>query len=95
MDDGFNHKDGFYFCTESFTFIENKRLVSLLKINFDLNASIHSVTNGHRLYILSKSKDRLVELVKPYLLPVFHYKLAASCTPVLCYQIGRKAENKK
>lgn len=53
MDDGFNHKNGFYFCTESFSLIENEKLVQLLKKNFDLNSSIQSVSNGHRLYVLS------------------------------------------
>jgi hypothetical protein len=78
MDDGYNSKEGFYFCTESYSLEENELLVNVLNNKFNLKSSIHKVTNGYRLYISKKSKDKLVELVRPNLLPLFYYKLNIS-----------------
>jgi hypothetical protein len=77
MDDGYNSPNtgGFYFCTESFSIKENELLANILSSKFDLNCSFHKTTNGSRLYILADSKNKLIELVKPYILPVFYYKL--------------------
>lgn len=74
MDDGYNSKYGFYFCTESYSLFENQRLVKIMKNNFDLNCSIHQHTNGYRLYVFSDSKNKLLQLVKPNLLNHFNYK---------------------
>lgn len=65
---------GFYICTESFTFEEQKFLTLILKNKFNLECGIHKVTNGFRIYIFSSSKDNLLSLIKPYLLPHFYYK---------------------
>jgi hypothetical protein len=75
MDDGYKSLNGFYLCTESFTLEENKFLVELLRNKFDLQCSVHTHTNGYRLYISPVSKDKFILLVKPYLLPIFYYKL--------------------
>jgi hypothetical protein len=74
MDDGYNSVNGFYFCTESYTLIENEKLVKILKEKFDLDCGVHKHTNGYRLYVFSSSKNKLLELVKPYLLKHFYYK---------------------
>ena len=74
MDDGYRSNNGFYFCTESFTLLENEKLCKILKNKFDLNCGIHKHTNGHRLYIFSTSKDRLLKLIYPYLIDHFYYK---------------------
>jgi hypothetical protein len=37
--------------------------------------SLHKHTNGYRIYIFSSSKDELINLVKPYFLDHFYYKL--------------------
>jgi hypothetical protein len=74
MDDGYKTTSGFYLCTESYTLEENQKLSKILKNKFNLESGIHKHTNGHRLYIFSSSKDRLLELIKPYLIQHFYYK---------------------
>jgi len=75
MDDGYKSVKGFYICTESFSFSEIKLLINVLTLKFDLKCSHHKTTNGYRIYISSKSKDRFTELIKSYLLEHFYYKL--------------------
>lgn len=75
MDDGYKSLGGFYFCTESFSLEENKKLALILKNKFNLNCGVHKHTNGHRVYIFSTSRKTLLNLVKPYLIKHFNYKL--------------------
>jgi len=75
MDDGYKSKKGLYICTESFSLKEIKILIVILKNKFNLECSYHKVTNGYRIYIFSKSKAKLIKLVKPYFLKQFYYKL--------------------
>jgi hypothetical protein len=78
MDDGYKSGKGFYLCTESYTLSDNEKLKEILTNKFNLKCGIHKHSNGHRLYIFSTSKERLLELVKPYLLDHFYYKLDLS-----------------
>lgn len=64
MDDGYNHINGFYICTESFTLSENIKLKKILKSKFNLDCGVHKNTNGYRLYIFRHSKDDLLLLIK-------------------------------
>jgi hypothetical protein len=50
-------------------------LINILRNKFDLECGIHKVTNGHRIYIFSTSRDKLINLVQPYFLEHFYYKL--------------------
>ena len=75
MDDGYKSGKGFYFCTESYTLEDNHKLSLILKNRFNLDCGVHKHSNGHRLYVFSSSKDILLELVKPYLIEHFYYKL--------------------
>jgi len=74
MDDGYKSVQGFYISSESFTLMEHELLVKILKNKFDLNCNYHKHTNGYRIYIFSNSKDKLLSLIKPYLLNHFYYK---------------------
>ena len=74
MDDGYKSTNGFYFCTESYSLEDNYKLSTILKNRFNLDCGVHKHTNGHRLYVFSNSKDKLLELVKPYLIHHFYYK---------------------
>lgn len=74
MDDGYKSSNGFYLCTESYTLEENHKLSEILKNKFNLDCGVHKHTNGHRLYVFSTSKDRLLELIHPYLIDHFYYK---------------------
>ena len=55
---------------------DNHKLSLILKnqFNLTLRSGIHKHTNGHRLYVFGKSKDILLNLVKPYLIDHFYYK---------------------
>lgn len=74
QDDGYGIKSGFYFCTESYSLIDNQKLVNILKNKFGLECGIHKHTNGYRLYIFGSSKEKFIQLIKPYLITHFHYK---------------------
>jgi hypothetical protein len=74
MDDGYKSANGFYFCTESYSLEDNYKLSKILKNRFNLDCGVHKHTNGHRLYVFSHSKDKLLDLVKPYLINHFYYK---------------------
>jgi len=75
MDDGYKSGKGFYISSESFTLAENIKLVEILYNKFGLSCSVHNHTNGHRLYVKSNSLAELVNLVQPYFLSHFYYKL--------------------
>lgn len=76
MDDGYQSGRGFYLCTESYTIEENNVLKYLLETKFNLNCGIHKHSNGYRLYIFSNSKNKLLSIIKPYLLSHFNYKFS-------------------
>lgn len=75
MDDGYKSTTGFYISTESYSLDDNLFLARVLLNKFDLQATAHKTTNGYRLYIPSKSISRFTELVEPYILAHFKYKL--------------------
>lgn len=77
MDDGFRRRDskGFYLCTSSFSEAEQRILQHILRVKFALVTNIHHQHDLGRIFIPSASADRFNQLVKPYILPVFHYKL--------------------
>ena len=81
MDDGSytSKKNRTYrFNTQSFPFGDQQRLIEALKMNFDIDATIqknHSYTSNYTLYIRSKSTERFVDLIRPYINPCFSYKI--------------------
>lgn len=77
MDDGFRRRDskGFYLCTSSFSEGEQRILQHILRVRFALTTNIHHQHDLGRIFIPSASADRFNQLVKPYILPVFQYKL--------------------
>ena len=82
MDDGtalFRKAKRYYvFNTQSFIFEDQKRLVQALKDNFDIDATIQKQRSQYILYIRSKSMNRFVDLVRPYIHPCFDYKIQNS-----------------
>lgn len=78
MDDGYKSKDGYYFCTESFSDKDIIILLNLLTDKFYFNCSVHKTTNGPRIYIKSSSVDSFNKLIKPYIIEHFNYKLHKS-----------------
>lgn len=84
MDDGnldFREK---YHCNASFAtynFVKDdcEKLRKTMRINFDIETSVHQSTMRgkvyHRLYVLSKSMKRFVNLVSLHIHPCFSYKI--------------------
>jgi len=77
MDDGFRRRDskGFYLCTSSFSEAEQKILQHVLHVKFALTTTIHHQHDLGRIFIPSAFADRFNQLVKPYILSIFQYKL--------------------
>ena len=74
LDEGYKSNKGIYISTESFSKEELILMKEVLKNKFYLETGIHLTTNGYRIYIFSSSKDKLINLIKPYFLPLFFYK---------------------
>jgi len=78
MDDGcFIKNRGVKFCTNSFTLKEIKYLGSILQSKFGLDFTIHKtgVLNQYNLYLPKNNMKKLIDLVKPYMVPTMYYKL--------------------
>ena len=81
MDDGSytSKKNRTYrFNTQSFPFGDQQRLIEALKMNFDIDATIQKDRSNYMLYIRSKSTERFVNLIRPYIHPCFDYKIQNS-----------------
>ena len=79
MDDGSYRtrkaKRYYVFNTQSFPFGDQQRLIEALKMNFDIDATIQKDRSNYMLYIRSKSTERFVNFIRPYLHPCFAYKM--------------------
>ena len=52
--------------------------MNVLIIRYDLICTLHKSTpNQYRIYIIGKSKQKLHQIVSPYIIPTMLYKLAA------------------
>jgi len=84
MDDGtldYRPKDhcAFHLCTNCFTKEDTSKLIDVLKNNFGIVSSLHyTLCRGKRhcrIYIGAQGRDRFIELITPYILDCFKYKL--------------------
>ena len=81
MDDGGNlprnQRRYYFFSTQSFPLEDQEILLQALKDNFSglMVATIQKDRSYYRLYIRSKSTNRFVNLIRPYLNPCFDSKI--------------------
>ena len=79
MDDGTNEL-GSGKClkinSQSFTYDEHKYLCNLLRRKFGLKADINKDRNYFRIRFHKESMEKLIGIVKPYILPSLFYKLS-------------------
>lgn len=76
MGDGAILNKGLVLCTDSFTLQEVINLRNVLLIKYNIDSTIQGWRNSRpRIYILPKSMPKLINLVKPYMLPSMLYKL--------------------
>lgn len=77
MDDGFKRTDcnSLYLCTSGFILKEQKFLQEILQKNYGLQTKIHFAGRNARIYFPVSSAKRFCDLIKPFVLPMFSYKL--------------------
>lgn len=77
IDDGGRRNDcyGLFLNTLSFTKKENLLLAKVSKKNFSINARIHWIGDGFRLYVPSNNSVKFCKIVSPHILDSFRYKL--------------------
>ena len=76
MDDGYKSFNGFYLSTESYSNDDIALLIDALKTKFYLKCSAHKTTNGLRIYIFSESAIKFRNLLNPFVIDHFKYKLS-------------------
>jgi len=74
MDDGCKSYRAIYLNTQKFNITEQKKLALMLKRQFDIKTSLNKDKKYYRLRIAVSSVGKFLELLKPYLLPMFCYK---------------------
>ena len=75
MDDGTADRAGMSFQTHSFEFDEVERLATLLRVQFEIEASVQKNKGRWILYVPKASLGQLRSLVDGHVLPEFAYKL--------------------
>jgi len=72
MDDGFVTNNSFQISSCSFLDEEIAILQQVLKENFNINTNKNAV---NEIYIVAESKEKFLNVITPYILPSFQYKL--------------------
>jgi len=78
MDDGYKRNDcnALRLGTDSFTKNEQVLLQSVLRNNFGIETSLHKKGKYWNIYIPQKESKKFIDVVKPYIIPEFTYKIA-------------------
>lgn len=61
--------------TQGFDLSDNELLRDVLKQKFGIITNIHTDKTYYKLYITTESVPVFIDLVRPYILPCFEYKL--------------------
>jgi len=76
MDDGAKMRNcGYTLNTQNFTLKEQEILADALGRKFKFEVNIHKDREKYRLYITANSRDSFTNIIKPFILPSFEYKL--------------------
>ena len=75
MGDGRFKSKGIFLCTDSYSIKDVIRLMNVLIIRYDLKCSLHKSNENYRIYISRSSVEKVVEIVKPHIIPSMYYKL--------------------
>ena len=74
MDDGCKSYRAIYLNTQKFSVAEQQKLSFILEKQFEIKTSLNRDKKYYRLRIAVSSVRRFLEIIKPYLLPMFCYK---------------------
>lgn len=80
MGDGTNANKGIVLQTQSFTIQECVFIISILIYKFNLKCSIQMQRNQPTIYISSRSFQKLIPLILPYMCSSMLYKLGEKYT---------------
>lgn len=75
MDDGSKSRSAWYLNTQQFSLREQELLRTLLKETFGVESAVNRDKQYFRLRVSTESTRLMTEIVRPYLLPGFRYKL--------------------
>ncbi len=75
MDDGSKSRSSVYFNTQQFPVEDQYKLLGCLQRDFNLTGKLNKDKKYFRIRITTKSTKLLKKIVKPYILPMFDYKL--------------------
>ena len=75
MDDGSATYNSYYLNTQQFSRSEQEKLLALLLLQWEIEGGLNRDKCYYRIRILAKSAYKFRELVSPYVLPIFRYKL--------------------
>lgn len=76
MGDGAKKNKGITLCTDCFSFKEVVILINILKIKFNINASIHREKGRPRIYISNYELSKILPHILPYFVKSFLYKIS-------------------
>ena len=75
MDDGTKIRSAFYLNTQQFTLQEQKFLQKLLLDEFEIESTLNRDKKYWRIRVSTESTKKMLQIIKPYILPCFRYKL--------------------
>ena len=75
MDDGSKSRSAIYLNTQQFSVEEQKKLIFILKDQFNLDSTLNKDKIYFRIRVRSESSKKMVKIINKYILPDFRYKL--------------------
>ena len=75
MDDGSKSRSSIYLNTQQFSIYDQERLLEMLASQFNLIGRLNKDKKYFRIRITTESTVRFKEIIKPYVLKLFNYKL--------------------
>lgn len=75
MDDGSKSRSSVYLNTQQFSLEEQKLLQDILHKQWKIETTLNKDKEYWRIRVRVSSIKKFIELIKPYLLPQFYYKL--------------------
>jgi len=78
MDDGSKSYSSVYLNTQQFTMDEQRNLINCLREQFGLESRLNKEKTYFRIRLLTQSSKKFVNLIEPYILKEFRYKLPNS-----------------
>lgn len=76
MDDGSKSRNSIYLNTQQFSLSDQKKLQRFLRNGYKIETTLNKDKKYYRIRVRVKSTDRFKEIIKPFVLPLFYYKLA-------------------